>query len=212
VRKNWLKPERFDPMATLASPNERRETEERLKADYAALNDDSKEAVDLLFDEGKVLYDLARDRFKTLDGKAATLIGIVTTGFGAIALLGDPTKIPSHGFWLAAALAAFIACFISALWSLSPRGTATPDPSYYLSTGSVAAKNSEVRIKFDLSIAWIRDAASIEHATNEKGSRLLKALVLLFAGVVCLGINYLSAAPAEKPVPTVRVLLQSPAP
>ena len=38
------------------------------------------------FDEGKALYNLARDRFKALDGKAATLIGIVTTGFGAIAV------------------------------------------------------------------------------------------------------------------------------
>lgn len=199
-------------MATFASSEELRETEARLKREYADLHDHSKDAVDLLFDEAKGLYNLARDRFKTLDGKAATLIGIVTTGFGAIAILGDPSKVPSHGIWLYTALAAFITSFIAALWALRPQGTDTPDPSYYLSTDLVASKDSMVRIKFDLSIAWMRDTASIEHATEQKAARLLAALALLFVGIVSLGINYLSASPAEKPIPSVRVFLSSPKP
>ena len=39
----------FDPMATLALPKQLQETEVRLKAEYCALHDDSKDAVDLLF-------------------------------------------------------------------------------------------------------------------------------------------------------------------
>jgi hypothetical protein len=209
VGKSAVKPRVFDAMATLASPEELQKTEVRLSRDYATLNNDSKDAVNLLLSEGKGLYDLAHDRFKALDGKAVTIIGIVTTGFGAIAILGDPTKIPAQGAWFITALLAFVGCFICALWSLLPRGAANPDPSYYLSPKTVASKDSAVRITFDLSIAWMRDAASIEHATIQKGRRLLAAVVLLFVGVTALALNYLTAKPAEKPVPTVRVLLQS---
>jgi hypothetical protein len=198
--------------AKLASAQYRAKTKRRIETDYATLNARNGDAADLLLQEARAIYDLARDRFKTLDGKAGTLIGIVTTGFGALAILVDPTKVPSHGIWIVLAMIALGAGFISALSSLVPRGSQNPDLSPYLWRDTLQNNANVPRIRFDLAAAWVRDAASVEAATIVKGRRLFVGAIALFIAIIMLVINYAIATPADKPTPTIRVILQSPAP
>jgi hypothetical protein len=198
--------------AKLASAKYRAETKRRIEADYATLNAHNGDATDLLLREAHAVYDLARDRFKSLDGKAGTLIGIVTTGFGALAILGDPNKVPSHGAWIVLAMLALGAGFLCALKSLVPRGSQNPDLSPYLWRDTLQNNANVPRIRFDLAAAWVRDAASVELATIVKGRWLLAGAIALLIAIVALVINYALATPADKPAPTIRVILQSPVP
>jgi len=84
------------------------DTRERIETGYPGLHPTNTATVDLLYTEAKSRYDANRERSKTLDGKAGTLITIITTGFGAFAILGDPAKIgttttcsrsPLPSFW-----------------------------------------------------------------------------------------------------------------
>jgi hypothetical protein len=136
--------------AQLASAQVRADTKTRIETSYASLNAHNGDATELLLEQARAVYDLARDRFKTLDGKAGTLIGIVTTGFGALAILGDPTKVPSHGVWIVLAMIALGFGFICALSSLVPRGSQNPDLSPYLWRDTVANNANVPRIRFDL--------------------------------------------------------------
>jgi hypothetical protein len=196
----------------LASAQYRADTKRRIETNYATLNARNGDATDLLLQQARAVYDLARDRFKTLDGKAGTLIGIVTTGFGALAILGDPTKVPSHGVWIGIAMSALGTGFICALSSLAPRGSQNPDLSPYLWRDTLQNNANVPRIRFDLAAAWVRDAASVEEATIVKGRRLFAGAIALFIAIIALVINYAIATPADKPTPTIRVILQSPAP
>ncbi|GAC1312166.1 MAG: hypothetical protein NVS2B3_18130 [Vulcanimicrobiaceae bacterium] len=198
----------FDPYSTLASLDARIETKKRIEADYASITVASEKTVDVLLEQSRAAYDLVQARLTALDGKAGTLIGVVTTGFGAIALIGDPSKIPTHGVWLVLALLALGVAFVAALCSLAPRGAQNPDVSAYLLAVTASDANNASRIKFDLAEAWVRDAAVLEHATIVKGRRLLTGTLALFFGVATLAVNYLSASPGEKPVPTFRVIVE----
>jgi hypothetical protein len=198
---------KFDAQSTLASEAERYKTKQTLDG-YAGLTQQDGDAAEFIFRESKSAYDLARDRLKILDGKAGTLIGIVTTGFGAIAILGDPARVPSHGFWLYVSLFFLAVAFVFGLLSLAPRGANSPDLSYYVLDEILHNPANTVRIKFDLAQAWLRDAASVEFASIVKGSRLLAGTVALFFGIIALAVNYITAAPGEKPVPTIKVILQ----
>lgn len=197
----------FDPNTTLASAAFREATRTRLERDYANLTKANKDAVDFAFDESKASYDLTRERFKTLDGKGGTLTGIVTTGLGAIAVLGDPSKIPAHGFWLYLSLAAFCVALVAAVFSLAPRGVANPDLSPYVSPPTLANPDNLARVKTELARAWLRDAATVEHANREKSRRLRIATGTLVIGVAALVANYAFAKPEEKPVPTLRIIV-----
>ncbi len=197
----------FDPNSTLASSQVREASRIRLETDYAKLTATNKDATDFAFDQSKASYDLARERFKALDGKGGTLTGIVTTGLGAIAVLGDPSKIPAHGFWLYLSLAAFCGALIAAAFSLAPRGVANPDLSPYVSPGTLANVDNLARIKTELARAWLRDTATVEHANQEKSARLRIATGALVIGVAALVANYALAKPEEKPVPTLRVIV-----
>jgi hypothetical protein len=198
--------------AKLASAEFRAETKTRIETKYAVLNARNGDASDLLLQQARAVYDLARDRFKALDGKAGTLIGIVTTGFGALAILGDPTKVPAHGVWIVLAMISLGTGFICALISLVPRGSQNPDLSPYLWLSTVQNNSNVPRLRFDLAAAWVRDAASVETATIVKGRWLFAGACALFIAIISLVINYALATPADKPTPTIRVLLQSPAP
>jgi hypothetical protein len=196
----------------LASAELRADTKNRIETTYATLNAQNGDTVDLLLQQARDVYDLARDRFKTLDGKAGTLIGIVTTGFGALAILGDPTKVPSHGAWIVLAMTALGVGFLCALSSLVPRGSQNPDLSPYLWRETVENAANAPRIRFDLAAAWVRDAAAVDEATIVKGRWLFAGAAALFVAIIALVINYALATPAEKPTPTLRVILQSPMP
>jgi hypothetical protein len=198
--------------AKLASAKFRVDTKDRLESKYATLNAHNGEATDLLLQQARSVYDLARDRFKGLDSKAGTLIGIVTTGFGALAILGDPTKVPAHGAWIVIAMIALGVGFLCALSSLVPRGAQNPDLSPYLWRDTLQNNANVPRIRFDLAAAWVRDAAAVEAATIVKGRWLFAGAAALFVAIIALVINYAIATPTDKPAPTIRVILQSPVP
>lgn len=198
--------------AKLASAQRRVDTKRRIETNYSTLNARNGDATDLLLQQARAVYDLARDRFKVLDGKAGTLIGIVTTGFGALAILGDPNKVPSRGPWIILAMGALGTGFICALISMLPRGAQSPDLSPYLWRDTLQNNANVPRIRFDLAAAWVRDAASIEIATMAKGRWLFAGAITLLIAIAALLINYTIATPADRLTPTVRVILQSPAP
>jgi hypothetical protein len=190
----------------LASLPERVATRRRIEADYAQLVQPDGKPVDVLYEEAKRAFDAGRERIKNLEAKAGTLIGIVTTGFGAIALLGDPTKVPSHGLWLGIGLVALAVAFVCALLSLAPRPVRFPSLSHYALPNTVANVDNEPRIKLDLVEAWLRAGLADERTSFEKARLLAASTILLAIGLFALGANY-SIKDGEKPTPTIRVIL-----
>jgi hypothetical protein len=196
-----------DPSKPLATLQERVDTRDRIETRYAALIDTGGKPVDVLFDEAKDAYDAGRERLKGLDAKAGTLIGIVTTGFGAIAILGDPSKTPKHGAWLTIGLVALAVAFVLALLSLVPRTARFPSLSHYALPKTVANPSNEPRIKLDLTEAWLRAGRENERAAYQKARLLVAATVALGIGLASLAANYSIGTGGEKPVPTIRVIL-----
>jgi hypothetical protein len=204
------KPRRRRRTYGLAKPEVRLAHKERIESRYSSLTAKNANVVEVLFIEAKSAYASSRDRLTALDGKAATLIGIVTTGFGAIALLGDPSKMPSRGVWTVAALAALAAAFGLALASLAPRPAAYPALSNYNVLELVINPSNEARVKFDLTEAWLRDAQQNAAAGRKKSLLLKLSIAALVAALLALATNYILSG--EKPTPSVRVIFDSPAP
>lgn len=196
--------DRSQPLATLPERIDRRHY---LEKEYGRLLDPKGSPVDVLFTEAKAAYDANRERLKVLESKAGTLIGIVTTGFGAIALLGDPSKTPKSGWWLTIALLALAIAFTTALWSLRPGTSDVPSLSHYLLVETVANPSNAPRIKFDLAVAWVRDARQLEQKGFAKSRLVLISTAALGIGIGALAANYATATGGEKPSPTIRVIL-----
>lgn len=191
------------PLATL---EERQKTRERIETKYRRLRDPHGAPVDVLFAEAKAAYDAGRDRLKQLDAKAGTLIGIVTTGFGAIALLGDPSKMPKNGVWLSLGLVALAIAFAFALFSLVPRTSEFPSLSDYVLPSTVANPSNAPRIKLDLTEAWLRAGNQDDRAAFAKARLLILATAALGIGLGALAANYSIGKDGQKPVPTIRVI------
>jgi len=182
----------------------------RLKGRFNAVTANNDESAKFFYDESKASYEVARDRFKSLDSKAVTLSGIVMTALGAIALFGDPNRIPQHCFWFYSAVAGFVTSLGFALYSLAPRAIARPDFSPYIWPMTIADPNNLSRARIELARAWLRDTANLENANAEKGKRLRLGTLLFSAGLFGIVMNYLIAQPNKKPVSTIRVYVSSP--
>ena len=194
----------------LATPEERLKRKRQIEAAYARLNAKNGNVVEALFIEAKAAYAVSRDRLTALDGKAATLIGIVTTGFGVIALLGDPTKTPAKGFWMITALAALAVAFALALASLAPQPTPYPKLSDYNTLELVSNPANEARLKLELTEAFLRDMIENSNRGYEKSRLLLFAIGALTVALLALAANYIGSG--EKPTPSVRVIFSTPQP
>lgn len=195
----------------LASDTEKQATFKRIHDDYPGLYSNDNATVELLYTEAKAKYESSRDRFKQLDGKAGTLITIVTTGFGAFAILGDPGKLGQNA-WVGAGLLALAVSFVFALIAQVPRSIHFPELSTYVALDTVKYAGHAVRIKYELTRSWVRDADTSDRACAAKARLLNISTALLGIGLAALTLNYALPPASEKPVPTVRVLLSTPMP
>jgi hypothetical protein len=190
---------------------ERRDTLKDLMHRYGAFSAATTPTVDALLAEVKTAYDLSRDRIKAIEAKATTLIGIVTTGLGALAILGDPTKVPSRGVWLAAALVAFAVAFMTALLAIAPRASEYPDLSLYALRSTVMDATNAARVKFDFSQQLLGSVLDNNRASFIKGKLVVSGTALLGVGLAALILNYATPG-GEKPAPTLNVIVSTPAP
>jgi hypothetical protein len=190
----WLPPE-----------HDRRAEGARLATDYPELTAQAA-AVDVLYTEAKEAYQTERDRFKALDDKASTLLGIVTTGLGAVSILGDPSKAPDRNLWFAIALVSFGLAFALALAAHMPRGADTPALKGYALQSTLAVPDNAVRIKYDLTLAWLRDRGTTIAANQRKARLLLFTTALLAVGLLALALNFVLAQPPANS-PAIRVMI-----
>ena len=195
----------------LATDKERDDSFRQITTGYPGLYSNDNPAVDLLFTEAKAKYESGRDRYKALDAKAGTLITIVTTGFGAFAILGDPGKLGPN-VWVVIGLIALAIAFIFALISQLPRPVYFPELSMYVQLALVKKAENAVRIKYELTRIWVRDADANDRACIAKARLLNISTTLLGVGLAALTLNYTLPPANQKPVPTIRVLLASPTP
>lgn len=194
-------------MSGLSTTEEKRDTVQRLSIGYPHLGEASSGLVDFLFGEAKSKYDAGRERSKALDAKAGTLITIVTTGFGAFAILGDPTKIGA-GPLAIPGLVALGAAFVFALMAQIPRDVFFPELSFYVSLDLVNDPVNEVRVKYELTRSWLRDA-DVNDRTSVAKKRLLNISTgALGIGLAALTLNFAFPFSGEKPVPTFQVILR----
>jgi len=199
------------PKSGLATDPEKDATLRRITTGYPGLLGAPSTTVDLLYSEAKSKYDAGRDRSKALDAKAGTLITIITTGFGAFAILGDPAKLGLNG-WVIVGLVAFAVAFFFALMAQVPRDVQFPEISLYASLPLVKDPKNAVRIKYELTRSWLRDADANDRAGFAKRRLLNLSTALVGVGLASLTLNYILAPSGEKPIPTVRVLLQPSSP
>lgn len=177
-------------------------TQRRIERDYRSLGPESSDAVNLLLTQAQKNADIVSDRLKGLDGKATTLIGIVTTGVGAFALFSDPSKAPPRTIFLYSGLAALLLSLVLSLIALLPRPAPYPDLDDYLFSDTVRDAANAPRIKFDLAGAWSRDADAINRSTGLKGRLLIWAIIALSVGVSLLAFNYVEAGGIAAPAVT----------
>jgi hypothetical protein len=195
------------PQSQLATDAEKAQTTERIETGYLSLHESASNAVDLLYAEAKSKYDAGCERYKALDAKAGTLITIVTTGFGAFAILGDPAKLGPNP-WVVVGLLALALAFVCAVIAQLPRDVQFPELSLYVSVPTVSNRSNAIRIKYELVRSWVRDADANDQTCVTKKRLLDIATTLLGIGLAALTLNYTLPPAAEKPIPTVRVILQ----
>jgi hypothetical protein len=191
----------------LATDQEKADTLARITTGYPGLLGAPSATVDLLYAEAKSKYDAGRARSQALDAKAGTLITIITTGFGAFAILGDPAKLGLSA-WIVLGLVAFAAAFILALVAQVPRDVQFPEVSMYASLALVKDPRNSIRVKYELTRSWLRDADANDRAGFAKRRLLNFSTALVGVGLAALTLNYTLAPSGEKPVPTVRVILE----
>ena len=210
AKRNSSAEVKLHPTYGLASFESGKTMQNSIESQLGELTSKNDDAAKFAYDESKASYDLTRERFKSLDAKAVTLTGIITTGLGAIALLGDPAKVPAHGFWIYVALGALCGALVGSLCALAPRGIANPDLSPYVWPATLANVDNLARVRVHVARAWLRDSAVIEHTNAVKGKRLQFATMLLVTGLAGLILNSIVAKPGEQPA--LRVIVGSPAP
>jgi hypothetical protein len=197
----------------LAPIKDRIDTRVRLEK-YRFLTDDNGEATAFLFGEVKAGFDATRDGIKNLDTKAGLLIGIVTTGLGAIALLGDATKLPGRTPFLFAGLFLLAVALFAAVLALPTRGLPVPRLSNYALLSTLALSGNKTRIQFELIESWLQNTRRAEAIAGGKARLLLVAAFTIVLGVLSLTVNW--ALGVEHPAPgeptAVRLLQGTPAP
>ena len=187
-------------------PPERYGVRLRIERAYNALGTENAAAVDFLYGEAKEAYAAGTERIRVLEGKAGTLIGIVTTGFGFITLIGDPTKVLSKSPPVIAALTALALAFAFALASLYPRKIDVPNLSLYALRDTLGDPSNEPRIKFDLIEPLLRAGARNVDVARDKALFLITATILLGLGLLALGVNFMTAKSPGALTPTLRVI------
>ena len=192
-------------------PDEKEVTALRIATGYPGLHSKNTAVVDLLFDEAKSKYDAGRERSKALDAKAGTLITIVTTGFGAFAILGDPGKLGT-GPPVVVGLLALGFAFVMALLAQLPRDVFFPELSLYVSLPTVTNPANAVRVKYELTRSWIRDAAVNDRTSLAKKRLLNMSTTALGVGLAALAVNFAFPISGAKPLPTFQVIVTTPAP
>lgn len=194
-----------DAPESRATPEELQAKKQELTTHMDAFINAYTDAIDLLFTEAKAAAEEARGRVAALEAKAGTLIGIVTTGLGAIAFLGDPAKFGRRDGPVIVAVAALGLAFAAALGSLVPRRTGYPSLEPYASNATLYDDDNAPRIKYDLLPRWLRVARENNATSRDKGRLLIAATALLGIALGALTYNFISAEPPL--TPTVRVLL-----
>jgi hypothetical protein len=69
-----------------------------------------------------------------------------------------------------------------------------------------------IRIKYELTRSWLRDADATDRAGFAKRRLINLSTTFVGVGLAALIGNYFLAGTGEKPVPTVHVILQATAP
>jgi hypothetical protein len=197
------------PVEPLASVEERIATRERLDDQYRWLIGTEGDAAAFLFGEAKAAFEATRDGIKSLDTKASTLIGIVTTGLGAVALLGDASKLPAKSPYLFLGLALLAVALFAAVLALPARGLPVPSLSEYALLSTLAVTDNQARIQFELIEAWLDDTHRAEAIAGGKARLLLIAALAIVLGAVSSTVNWVSgvtlpAAPVAQPPPGVQ--------
>ena len=105
-------------------------------------------------------------------------------------------------------LIAFAAAFILALVAQVPRDVQFPEVSMYASLALVKDPKNSIRVKYELTRSWLRDADANDRAGFAKRRLLNFSTALVGVGLAALTLNYTLAPSGEKPVPTVRVILE----
>lgn len=178
------------PLEPLASIEERISTRERLEERYVWMTADDGDAAAFIFAEAEKAFSTTLDGIKNLDTKAGTLIGIVTTGLGAIAILGDSSKLPARTPFLFIGLAFLTIALFAAVLALPTRGLSTPRLSNYTLLSTLTSIDNKARIEFDLIEAWLDDTRRADAIAGGKARLLLIAVFAIVVGVVCLTANW----------------------
>ncbi len=196
------------PTEPLATFSERSDTRKRLEQQYRWLTVDESDATAFLLAEAKAAFDATRDGIKSLDAKAGSLIGIVTTGLGAIALLGDASKVPDRTPFLYFGLFLLAVALFAAVLALPTRGFPVPRLSNYALLSTLAVNDNKARIQFELIESWLQDTRRAEAIAGGKARLLLIAAFTIVLGVLFLTVNWAlgASSPAPSQPTTVRLL------
>jgi hypothetical protein len=187
------------PVTPLATIRERVETRTRLEATYQALTSEEEGAVGFLFNEVKAAFETTQDGIKNLDAKAGSLVGIVTTGLGALALLGDGSKLPGKTPFLFIGLGLLALALFAAVLALPTRGLLLPNLSTYALLSTLGVEDNRVRIQFELIEAWLQDIRRARAIAGGKARLLLISAFAIVFGVLSLTVNWAIgiSAPAQ---------------
>lgn len=176
--------------APLATPEERVATRVRLATWYPAQAANAL-AVEFLYAESKATFDVARDGMKNIDLKAATLITLLSTGLGAVALLGDASKLPARTPWLYGGLVLLAIALFAAVASLPTRPLSYPRLSDYALPGTLLLQpDAKTRVALELSEAWLRDTSAANRVAAGKARLFTFSAFLVVAGVIALMVNF----------------------
>ena len=200
------------PTKGLAPIEDRVATRKRLEEQYRWLTVEDGEAAAFLFEEAKAAFDSTRVGIQNLDTKASTLIGIVTTGLGAISLLGDPSKIPGRTPFLFVGLALLAVALFAAVLVLPSRGIPVPTLSNYALLSILAVNDNKARIQYELIETWLRDTRRAEAIAGGKARLLIIAAFTIVLGVLCLSANWAIGINNPAPTEPTTVRLEQPTP
>jgi hypothetical protein len=179
------------PSRGVASPETRSAVRAKLATKYALLTHENGETAAFLLDEAKTSFDTTRDAIKVLDGKAGTLIGLISTGLAAVSVFGDYTKLPAKTPYLYIALALFGVALLGAVLALPTRPLFEPRLSNY-SLLSIAGDNDmKPRVQFELAESWLQAKQRAVAVGAGKARLVVWSSFALVMAVLCLCVNWI---------------------
>ncbi len=149
------------------------------------------------------MFDVARDGIKNIDLKAATLITLVSAGLGAVALLGDTSKLPARTPYLYWGLGVLALALFTAVGSLLTRPLSYPQMSPYALPGTLVPPDAKTRVALELTEAWLRDTSAANRIAAGKARLFAFSASLVILGVFLLVGNFALGTSAPVPVSTV---------